>query len=65
MRKPVIVGIDPLRPDPAPMVVGVALAHLTGAPLVAAASYVQDTIADAMSATAARQKFSIAIHAAA
>src|SRR5688500_6311773 len=49
MRKPVIVGIDPLRPDPAPMVVGVALARLTGAPLVAAASYVQDTITDAMS----------------
>jgi nucleotide-binding universal stress UspA family protein len=49
MRKPVIVGIDPLRPDPAPMAVGVALARLTGAPLVAAASHVRDTIADAMS----------------
>jgi len=49
MRKPVIVGIDPLRPDPGPMVLGAALARLTGAPLVAAASHVHDTITDAVS----------------
>jgi len=49
MRTPVIAGLDPLRPDPAPVVLGAALARLTGAPLVVAATYLHDAITDAVS----------------
>jgi nucleotide-binding universal stress UspA family protein len=49
MRTPVIAGLDPLRPDPAPVVLGAALARLTGAPLVVAAVHLHDAITDAVS----------------
>ena len=50
MRKPVLAGLDPLRPDPAPGRAGRGrLARLTGAPLVVAATYLHDAITDAVS----------------
>jgi nucleotide-binding universal stress UspA family protein len=50
MARPVIAGVDPFEPDPAPVVVAAAIAHLTGAPLIIAASYLHDTISNAVSA---------------
>jgi len=49
MPLPIIVGVDPLEPDRAPVTVGAALAQLTGAPLIVAASYLHDAITDAVS----------------
>jgi nucleotide-binding universal stress UspA family protein len=49
MPKPIIVGVDPLEPDRAPVTVGAALARLTGAPLIVAAGYLHDAITDAVS----------------
>ena len=49
MSKPIIVGVDPLAPDRSPVVLGAALAHLAGAPLVIAAGYLHDTVTNAVS----------------
>jgi nucleotide-binding universal stress UspA family protein len=49
MPKPIIVGVDPLAPDKSPVTLGAALAHLTGAPLVLVASYLHDTLTNAVS----------------
>jgi nucleotide-binding universal stress UspA family protein len=49
MAKPVIVGADPQEPDAAPVFVGAAIARLTGAPLIFAASYLHDEITNAVS----------------
>lgn len=47
MPSPIIVGIDPLREDPSPLHLGAAIAHATGAPLVAVATYIHDAIGNA------------------
>src|SRR5918994_6968077 len=49
MSKPIIVGVDPLDPDRAPVILGAALGRLAGAPLVAVASYLHDTVTNAVS----------------
>jgi nucleotide-binding universal stress UspA family protein len=49
MAKPVIVGVDPLQPDAAPVRVGAAVARLTGAPLIVAAGQLHDAISNAVS----------------
>jgi nucleotide-binding universal stress UspA family protein len=49
MRRPIVVGIDPLEPDRGPLVAGAALARLSGAPLIAVASYLHDSITNAVS----------------
>ena len=49
MPKPIIVGVDPLAPDPSPVALGAALGRLTGAPLVVAATYLHDTVTNAVS----------------
>jgi nucleotide-binding universal stress UspA family protein len=50
MPKPILVGLDPERGDVAPLVLGAALARITGAPLIVAASYLHDPITNAVSA---------------
>src|SRR5918995_1650234 len=49
MPKPIIVGVDPLDPDRAPVTVGAALGRLAGAPLVVGASYLHDKVTNAVS----------------
>src|SRR5918995_1365762 len=49
MPKPIIVGVHPLDPDRAPVVLGAALGRLARAPLVAVASYLHDTVTNAVS----------------
>lgn len=39
MPRPIIVGVDPVREDPAPLALASALAELDGAPVVAVASH--------------------------
>ena len=50
MTKPIVAGIDPLAPDRSPLLAAAALARLTGAPVVAVAAYVHDSISNAVSA---------------
>jgi nucleotide-binding universal stress UspA family protein len=50
MSKPILVGLDPLREDSAPLHLASALARATGAPLIAVASYLHDPISNAGSA---------------
>src|SRR5215207_3541267 len=47
MPMPIIVGVDPLEPDRAPVVLGAALGRLTGAPIVVVAGYLHDTVTNA------------------
>lgn len=49
MTKPIIVGLDPLNEDEAPLHLANGLAQTTGAPLVAVAAYLHDPITDAVS----------------
>jgi nucleotide-binding universal stress UspA family protein len=49
VSKPVIVAIDPLAPGREPLILGAALARLSGAPLVAAGVFLHDAITDAVS----------------
>jgi nucleotide-binding universal stress UspA family protein len=50
MAKPIIAAIDPDREDDAPLVVGAALARITGAPLMVLGAYLHDPITNAVSA---------------
>jgi nucleotide-binding universal stress UspA family protein len=49
MPKPILVGVDPLRDDAAPLALGAALARIAGVPLVALAAYLHDPITNAVS----------------
>jgi nucleotide-binding universal stress UspA family protein len=49
MPKPIIVAVDPERDDDAPLRAGVALARITGSPLVVAGAYLHDDITNAVS----------------
>ena len=49
MPKPIIVGVDPLAPDRSPVVLGAAVGRLTDAPVVVVASYLHDTLTNAVS----------------
>src|SRR5215217_807541 len=49
MPKPIVVGVEPFGEDVAPLNLAAALAHATGAPLVAVAAYEQDPISNAVS----------------
>ena len=46
---PVVVGLDPEREDIAPLIVGAAMARISGAPLVAIGAYLHDPISNAVS----------------
>jgi len=49
LSKPTIVAIDPLAPGRAPLILGAALARLSGAPLIVAGVFLHDAITDAVS----------------
>ena len=49
MPKPIIVAVDPERDDDAPLRAGVALARITGSPLVVVGAYLHDDITNAVS----------------
>ena len=49
MSNPIVVGLDPEREDTAPLILGAAIARITGAPLVALAAYRHDPITNAVS----------------
>jgi nucleotide-binding universal stress UspA family protein len=49
MSKPIVVGIDPLAPAQEPFTLGVALARISGAPLIVAGSFLHDPLSDAVS----------------
>jgi nucleotide-binding universal stress UspA family protein len=44
MPKPIVVALDPEGHDASPLILGSALARLTGAPLVLAAAYLRDAV---------------------
>ena len=46
---PILVGVDPERDDRAPLVLGAALARVTGAPLMVVGAYLHDPITNAVS----------------
>src|SRR5215212_7333255 len=49
MSKPILIGVDPLAPDRAPVILGSALGRLTGAPLVLVGAYLHDRLGNAVS----------------
>jgi nucleotide-binding universal stress UspA family protein len=49
MPTPIVIGLDPEREDTAPLIVGAAMARVTGAPLIALAAYHHDPITNAVS----------------
>jgi nucleotide-binding universal stress UspA family protein len=49
MNKPIVVGLDPLHRDLAPLHMAAALARVTEAPLIAVATYLRDRLSNAVS----------------